>query len=136
MKIDKETAVNDFDRFIEKLKIKARKLTKLEEEKELLILLIQEGNVEVDNEGMLKYKLDFPILNDKGETFLSELNFRARGLTADEVNKSLGGKNSDMDKTINTLSVLTKQNSAIIKKINSDEFSDISNSIMAFFLPR
>jgi len=136
-KITKELAVEEFNRFAEKLKIKARKLAKLEAEKDLFIQLMLEGNITIDDEGIATYKLDAPIIDDNENVVLSELKFRSRKFSVDEVNKAMGSdKKRELDKTLDVLALLTKSNAAFVKKIDSDEFTDISNSLMAFYLPR
>jgi hypothetical protein len=136
MKIDRETATQDFNRFVGKLKVKERKLKKLEEEKEAVIELIEEGSAIVDESGILTYKLDFPVENDQGEAILSELKFRGARISVDDLEKNLQGNASDMQKARNTLALLTGSNAAYLKKMDGDDYTDIMNSVVAFYLPR
>lgn len=132
-KVDIEVAEHDFQRFVEALKINELKLKKLEEEKDAVIELIEYGYISVDEEGKITYKLIEPVEYESGKEALSSLTFGLRRVTVGEMEKQMVGKN-DIEKTRRMFGYLTKQNSALFKKMG-DDFMNISH-IAAFFLPR
>lgn len=131
--IDVKTAESDMKRFFDSLKLSELKLSKLEEETESLLELIQLGYVKIDDDGKLTYKLQYPLKNDVGDITLSELVFVNRRITVGEMEKNLQGKN-DVEKSRRMLAYLTNQNSAFFAKMDDDFVS--LGTISAFFLPR
>lgn len=132
-KVDIEVAEQDFQVFVDALKINELKLKKLEDEKDSVIELIEYGYASVDEDGRITYKLVEPVTFESGNEALSELTFGLRRITVGEMEKQMVGKN-DIEKTRRMFGYLTKQNSALFKKMG-DDFMNVSN-IAAFFLPR
>lgn len=130
--VDEETAAKDFERFVEFLRISPRKLEKMEEEKNEVILGIKYGNIIVDDEGKIKYKLEDPLAFDNGDS-IQEIKFMDRRVTVGEMETKMIGKN-DLEKTRRMFAFITKENSGIFSKMG-DDFMLISQ-IAAFFLPR
>lgn len=131
--VDRETAERDFLTFIEALKIKPRKLEKLEEEKEEVLKGIEYGNIKISEDGVATYVLDEPLEFDNGDK-ITELTFVNRRITVGEMESKMIGKN-DIEKTRRMFAYLTKQNSGIYTKMQADDFMLVSQ-IAAFFLPR
>lgn len=132
-KIDIKTAEIDMKRFFNSLNLSELKLSRLEDETESLLELIQLGLVEIDEDGKLTYNLQYPFKNEAGEITLSKLVFVNRRITVGEMEKKLQGKN-DVEKSRNMLAYLTTQNSAFFAKMDDDFVS--LGTISAFFLPR
>lgn len=134
MKVDRTTAENDLQRFIELLKIKDKKLEKLEEEKEEILSGIEYGNITIDDDGVITYKLDDPVLFDDGDDALTEVTFSKRRVSVGEMEKKMIGK-TDMEKSRKLIAFLVGKNSALFEKVMGDDYAAITN-IAAFFLPR
>ena len=94
---------------------------------------IENSDVYFKIEDCIVYNLIDPIEFDNGDS-ITELTFRKRRITVGEMEKNMVGKN-DVEKTRRIFAFLTKKNSAIFTKMQSDDFMNISN-IAAFFLPR
>ena len=133
MKVDIEIAEQDFQRFIEALKVNELKLKKLEEEKDAVIELIEYGHACVEEDGKIIYKLIEPVEFESGKEAISELKFGLRRITVGEMEKNMIGKN-DIEKTRRMFAYLTKTNSGLFKGLK-DDFMNVAN-IAAFFLPR
>jgi hypothetical protein len=133
-KVDRETAEKDLNVFIEALRVNANKLSKLEDEKESVLQLIESGNITISESGEITYELIDPIKSESNETILSKLIFKPRRVRVDDIEKRMIGKN-DIEKTRNMFAFLTAENSGYFSKMDSDDFINIS-SIAAFFLPR
>jgi hypothetical protein len=133
-KVDRETAEKDLNVFIEALRVIANKLSKLEDEKESVLQLIESGNITISESGEITYELIDPIKSESNETILSKLIFKPRRVRVDDIEKRMIGKN-DIEKTRNMFAFLTAENSGYFSKMDSDDFINIS-SIAAFFLPR
>lgn len=131
--VDLQTAEEDSKRFFKALNLSELKLSKLEEEKDTLIELIQLGNVEISEDGALTYNLQYPLKGESGQVFLTKLEFAKRRITVGEMEKHLQGKN-EVEKARRILGYLTKQNSQIFTKMDDDFVS--LGTISAFFLPR
>jgi len=134
MKVDRETAELDFQRFVESLNISARKLENLETEKDEFIKGIEYGNILIAEDGSVSVKLDDPIEYEDNSEAISEIRFIKRRVTVGEMESKMIGK-SDMEKTRRIFAFLAKQNSAIFKKVQADDYFLISQ-VAAFFLPR
>ena len=134
--IDKEVAREDFERFISALRIDQLKRGKLEEEEESIISLIENGNLIVNEDGSLIYKLMYPeSTNDQdGNPLTTHIEFPIRRIRVEDLEKKMIGKN-DMEKTRRIFSFITKTSSNIFSKIDSDDYKYCSD-IVAFFLPR
>jgi len=130
--VDEETAIKDFDRFVEFLKISPRKLEKMEEEKEEVIRGIRHGNITVDDEGRIKCHLEDALTFEGGKT-IDTISFMDRRVTVGEMESKMLGK-SDLEKTRRMFAFITKENSGIFTKMG-DDFMLISQ-VAAFFLPR
>ena len=133
-KVDIEVAEQDFQRFIDALKVNELKLKKLEEEKESVIELIEYGHACVEEDGKIIYKLIEPVTFEvSGKEAISELKFGLRRITVGEMEKHMVGKN-DIEKTRRMFAYLTGTNSGLFKGLK-DDFMNVAN-IAAFFLPR
>jgi hypothetical protein len=133
MKVANEIAVQDFERFVESLKISERKLEKLQEEKAELINLIMEGLIIINEDGKLIYKLQYPICDKDNQPVLTEMKFGGRRITVGEMEKKMIGKN-DVEKARKMIAYMTGTNSALLEQMD-DDFVALG-TISAFFLPR
>jgi len=130
MKVSKDVATQDFKRFTDGLKISDKKLSKLQDEKDQFIELIQFGNIIIKDDLSVVYKLDIPL----DDANISELIFECKRVKVSDIEKRMTGK-TDMEKSRNMMSFLTGQNSSLLGEIDADDFISLS-SIASFFLPR
>lgn len=132
--IDRDTAREDFERFVKELKVNDIKRSHLEEEEENAITYIEQGYLTVSENGELTYQLMYPIEVEEGED-IEKLTFRKKRVRVEDMEKKMVGKN-DMEKTRKIFAFLTNGvNSGIFSKVDADDFKAISD-IAAFFLPR
>ena len=134
VKVDNLTAVKDFNRFVDILRVNAVKLEKLIDEKDAILSLIESGDITIDESGTLVYKLIEPIKNDAGDVILSTISFKSRRVRVEDIEKRMTGKN-DIEKTRNMFAFLSGENTGHFSKMDGDDFVNISN-VAAFFLPR
>jgi hypothetical protein len=132
-KIDSEVAEQDFNRFVQALKISPVKLERLEkEEKEAVIQLIEHGALVIRDDGIAVLKpydeLKF------GDELVEEIEFCSRRISLKELNKYSVGR-TDLEKTQRMFSFLIGKPSAFVERLSSDDFINFSQ-VAAFFLPR
>jgi hypothetical protein len=132
-KVTSEVAQEEANLFFASLNLSELKLSKMEEEKQSLVELIQYGFVVIDEDGKLTYLMQYPLKNESGNVVLDKLVFVNRKITVGEMEKNLTGKN-DIEKARKILAYLTKTNSQFFSKMD-DDFVALG-SISAFFLPR
>jgi len=139
---DPEILEQEYQRFIEPLKINPAKLESLEEskdpekssEKEQLIKLIRLGLLVINDENTAVFNIFDPV--QYGEETINQLTFRADTPTVSDIEKFGVGK-SAMEKTRRIFSFLVvgKYPSAFFSKMKSDDLNNFAQ-IAAFFLPQ
>ena len=134
-KFDNESATKELNRFIEMMNIKKHKLDKIGDEKESLISFIEEGDLQVMDDGSLIYKLMYPESVSTSENTIEEVKFPVKRYRTKDVEKAMVGK-TDMQNTRLMLSLITENmHPGIFGNMDADDLRNLTE-ISAFFLPR
>lgn len=133
-KIGIEVAQMDFERWLAFKKIKSKKREGNREQEETIVDAITHGSLIVEEDCSLKYKLDFPIKNEKGEETQKEFIFKPR-IAVWELNAKLKGvKASDGDgRVVAYVSAITGVNGGIIRKLDTEDYN-LCQAIVMYFL--
>jgi hypothetical protein len=134
---------NEYNRFIEALRINPAKLESLEEsisnkssEKEKLIKLISVGLVIVNDNNQVVFNIFEPVQH--GEKLVEKLTFRKDKPKVKDIEKYGVGK-TDMEKTRRIFSFLLDDGetypSAFFSQMESDDLNNFAQ-VAAFFLPQ
>jgi len=135
-KVDQESALKDFEKwiFIKKIRDQKRQENAKGKFEDVIVSSIAEGDLSIDENGYITQKLIFPIIDDNGNDILTELRFIPR-IPVKLLNIKLKGVDaSDADKRqVAYVSALTQVNMGILEKLDSED-SRISQAIVMYFL--
>lgn len=119
----------DFQRFVESIGLKPRVLESMSEEREAFIKGIEWGNITVNDDGCVSYKLDDSFeFNGRVEV----VNFKPRRLTTKDIERNATGK-TDLEKSRRLFAVITGNNSGLFEQMKASDFEMIAQ-ISSFFL--
>jgi hypothetical protein len=134
MKVNREQAVRELDKWFEFKKIRTNKREANKEFEETIVSAIIEGDLVIDENSNIKFKLPEPMSNSKGEVTVEELVFKPR-LKVRELNAELRGvKNSDGDgRIVAYIAAITGQAPNIITNLYTEDYS-LCTAIVMYFL--
>jgi hypothetical protein len=134
-KISKEIATSEVNSWLDYKKISEKKRESFRENIDSLISAIEDGVISLSGETKeFTQTLHFPLKDDAGNDTITALKYKAR-IKVDAVQSQLkNAKSSDAHEMIATyMSVLTGQPKAIIKSLDTEDYS-LGNNIAIFFL--
>lgn len=131
MLVDKETATNEIESWLDYKKVGQKKRESAKESIETLIDAVQEGILVVNEDKTITHKLKFPL---EGESSITELIYKPR------INSSLVQMHMQGVKSADTLgtyhaygAALATKPKEVIKKLDTEDLSIVQN-IALFFL--
>lgn len=132
--VDKQTAVQDFERWLTFKRISDNKRADSQDQEEIIVEAIESGKATIDDDCVIKFKLEFPVENQNGEKTLLELNFMPR-LKVKILNKYLKGvKANDADgRILSHIAALTATNPRLIEELDTTDYN-FCQSIVMYFL--
>jgi hypothetical protein len=135
-KVDQETALKDFERWLEIKRIRDQKRQENAKSKheDVIISSIIEGDISIDENGYITHRLIFPINDSQGANLLEELRYIPR-IPQKLLNIKLKGVDAtDGDKRIIAYaSALTQQNMGLIEQMDTED-QRIMQAIVMYFL--
>lgn len=131
-KIDNESAVVEFNRFLDAQKVSKSKRAKLEEEQETIISFIEEGIVVVKDNGDIVYNIVNP--SEDVDEPIESVTFAVKRYKTRDIEKAMVGR-TDMHNSRLMLGMLTGVNSGVFSNMDADDFKNCTD-IAGFFLPR
>lgn len=134
MKISRNVATADFERWLVYKKINDRVRQENISYEEKIIDAIEDGILTINDDLVMELSLQFPVLTDQGETALDKLIFKPR-ITVQQLNIKLKPvKPGDTEgMKIAYIAALTDQNSGMIAKLTTED-ALICQSICMYFL--
>jgi hypothetical protein len=133
-KITEARAIEDFENWLDYKKIRDKKRSSFQDSEESIIAAIMDGSLVICEDFKIEYTLLFPITNDKGEITLEKIKLKPRIKAHEIESKMKGVKANDIDGRIRGyISALSGQNSAIIKKLDTEDYG-ILREIASYFL--
>lgn len=132
--IVEETAIQDFERWLDYKKVKNKKRADNKEQEEVIVDAIMDGSLIVEKDCYIEFKLDFPLENEKNEPTFESFKFKPR-IKVFELNSKLKGvKSSDVDgRIVAYIAAVTGQNAGIIKKLDTQDYN-ICQAVIMYFL--
>ena len=133
-KVDLKTASDEVDKWLDYKRLNDKKRESRKEQIETLLDAIADGNLILNEDNTITYKLAFPIEDQNGSPALTELKFKPRIASGDVDNYLKGIKPSDADGRLRAyISCLTGVSSGLIKKLDTVD-TDVPQAIALFFL--
>ena len=131
MKVVKEVAVEEIEKWLDYKKVSELKRENLKENINSLVSAISEGTLIVTEKNELEQTLNFPF---EGDVVTNKFTYKPR-LTIKEVNNKMTGiKPGDADgRVTGYISALTMQPIELIKKMDTEDYS-VAQNIAIFFL--
>ncbi len=134
--INEQTALQEFTEWMDAKKVKAKTREQLQPNIEMLVDCICDGILSIDpSTNAITHKLDFPVLDKKGEPYMTSLTYKAR-LTGEEqtqANKSLRPSDPLEMRLLATASALTGKLIAELNKMDTADMK-ITQAISLFFM--
>ena len=128
--VSRDLAEQDINKWLDDKRVRVRKREENQETIESLIDAACDGALSYDEEKkILKYKLSFPI-GEEGK--ITTLKFKLR-ISVGEMHKNLNGAKTGDERVLAYMCALTGQNSGIIKKMDTADYS-LASGIVIFFL--
>jgi len=133
-KVSAEIARQDVERWLDFKRVSAKKRAAVADTIEAIAEAIEQGTLVVNDDCSITHKLIFPIENSEGQQTVEELKYKARVTT-----EAISIRMRDVKLTdahgmfIAYASALTNQSTALIKKLDTEDFR-VAQSIVTFFL--
>ncbi len=134
-----EVAIEEISKFLQIHLPKEFRRGKMTEEKIKedyidVIEAIEDGVLVFDEHNKPSYKLQNPIKNENGEAVITEISFRARIKGADKtiLMNGIDPKKQLGDYMIKVISYMTQLESALVKKLDKQDF-EVLNQICSVF---
>jgi hypothetical protein len=133
-KVDRIQAEEEFDNWLDFKKIRSSKKESNKDFGEQIIDAICEGDLSIDKDHNLSYKLGVSLEDENGAEKLSKLTFKPR-LKVHELNSKLKGvKSDDGDgRIVAYVSAITGQPGGIIRNLDTSDYG-ICQAIVMYFL--
>lgn len=133
-KVTPEIARQDVERWLDFKRVPAKKRAAVADTIESMAEAIEQGTLIVNDDCTITHNLIFPIENSDGEHTVEELKYKPRVTT-----EAISIRMKDVKVTdahgmfIAYASALTNQPTALIKKLDTEDFR-VAQSIVTFFL--
>jgi hypothetical protein len=135
-KVDPQTALQEFERWISIKRIRDQKRQENTKNKseDLLVSAIVEGDISIDEDGYINHNLIFPLENADGSVILNKLRYMPR-IPQKLLNIKLKGvEATDGDRRIIAYgAALTNQNMGLIEQMDTED-QRIMQAIVLYFL--
>lgn len=129
--INTDTAKEDFNKWLDFKRVSQKKREQSEAAIDALVDEICEGNLVVNEDMTLVYKLMFP---PEGETPVTELTFKPRLKVSELHNETANTKGTDVNALIKSyIAALTGKPKAFFGKLDLDDYS-VCQNIAVFFI--
>jgi hypothetical protein len=133
-KVSAEAAEKEVKKWLDFKKVDATKQAENADSIKQLVDSIVNGWLVLDESYNLIMTLKFPILDEEGKEALTELKFKPRITVSEIQTRVSASKKSDLiSLVIAYVSALTSQNSALIAKLESEDYKTAS-AIAYFFI--
>ncbi|MGB0881425.1 MAG: hypothetical protein ACPGSO_00620 [Vicingaceae bacterium] len=133
-KVKESVALNEVNKWLEFKKLKPSKVESSQDSIKVMAEAIQLGILSIDENFVLKHKLEIPIESDSNKTVLSELNYKPRLRISDVHPRLEKVKTGDIYGMVTAyISALTDQNTGFIKLLDTEDYR-LAQSIATFFL--
>jgi hypothetical protein len=132
--VDRDTAALDIERWLDQKQIGSRKRESKKDDIENLIFEVIDGNLVVEDDCSLRYKLKFPIIDKNGSVVVDELKFKARVCDQEIQSYLKGVKASDAFGIVRAyICALTNTSAGIISKLDTEDKS-VADAVALFFM--
>lgn len=133
-KVNRETAVIDFEKWLDFKRISGKKREDNAASQEIIVDAICAGDVIVEDDCTLLFKLPEPVKDNDGKDLLKELRFMPR-IRVEKLNAHLKGvKSDDADGRIAAyVAAITNTSKGMVGKLWSEDYT-ICTSIVVYFL--
>jgi len=136
--VTREVAEKDIEKFATAFRldpIKRKKLFSKNEEGNTIIdpaiELIEAGMVCVEEDGSITYSLLEPIVSDSGNVVLEKVSLKPKRIRLSEA-QSLEKLDSDFDRMLKILNILSGTEMSIMKKMSMDDVNYLSSLTLVF----
>lgn len=133
-KVDRIQSEEEFNKWLNFKRIRSTKKKSNKDFGDQIIDAIEEGDLIIDEDYNLSYKLCVPSEDEKGTEVLSELKFKPRLKVRDLNTKLKGVKSDDGDgRIVAYVAAITDQPAGMIRNLDTSDYG-ICQAIVMYFL--
>jgi len=133
-KIAREVAELEFNQWLDFKKVRENKRTENKQFENLILDAMETGDVTIDGQKNINFKLSLPILDDAGKPFLETFVFKPRIQVHELNNKLKGIAPADIDGRIAAyIAAISGQNIGLVGKMYTEDYS-ICQAVAMYFL--